>query len=58
MWILSIGVGVLLLTFGIVRSYYRLVVALLVVTLAGGIVLAMMNDADAHYAVMSTAFAT
>lgn len=58
MWIFSIGVGVVLLTFGLVRSYYRLVVALLAVTLAGGIVLAMMNDADAYYAVMSNAVAT
>lgn len=57
MWIFSIAAGVVLLTLGLVRSYYRMIAVLLVVTVAGGIALAMMNDADAQ-ATMSRAVAT
>ncbi len=57
MWIFSVVVGVVLLTVGLVRSYYRMIAVLLVVTVAGGIALAMMNDADAQ-AMISRAVAT
>ena len=57
MWVLSIIVGVVLLAFGLARSYTRFIVMLLIVTLAGGVAVAVMNQSDAAYAVRSTVVA-
>lgn len=57
MWVFSIVVGVVLLALGFARSYRRFIVTLLIATIAGGVLVAMMNQSDAAYAVRSMAVA-